>query len=109
MAVGQESTLAVGPLLQIFHAVDDRGDAQFVDRKTVGQFMMVAVVPWHFAHALPGVPGVVAGFQFEMSPSRVANAKLLLVGLEAVPVGLPAPVPMAGGTVTAKPTMVPLA
>ena len=71
--------------------------------------MMVAAVTWHCAHALPGVPGVAFGFQFEMVPSSVTNAKLLLVGLNAVPVGLPVPVGPAGGIVTCKGTMVPLA
>jgi hypothetical protein len=71
--------------------------------------MMVAVVTWHLAQVLPGVLGVVSGFQFEMVPSRVTKAKLLLVGFEAVPVGLPTPVVPDGGMATAKPTIVPLA
>jgi len=66
-------------------------------------------VIWHFAHAVPAVTGAVVGLQTDMVPSRVANAKLLLVGFKAVPVGLPVPEPAAGGIVTAKPAMVPLA
>ena len=37
-AVGQEGALAIGPRLQVFHAVDDGVDAHFVDGKAVGQF-----------------------------------------------------------------------
>ena len=70
---------------------------------------MVAVVIWHLAHAAPTVIAGVVGLQTEIVPSRVANAKLLLVGFKAVPVGLPVPVAPAGGIATAKPAMVPLA
>src|SRR5579862_3626238 len=46
-------------------------------------------------------------FQFEMVPSRVAKAKSRVFGLKAVPVGLPVPLPLAGGTVIARLSVVP--
>src|SRR5580658_6591754 len=74
--------------------------------------MMVAVVTWHFAQPTPGGLGKVWEFQYEMVPSRVANAKLTLRGVipyAAVPVGLPVPAALAGGIVTVRSTMFPLA